>query len=295
MKCRLTTQEKLRDLRDKTGLSLTQVAEASHIGKSTIGNYESDDFKEHQLSILTELAAYYNVPLEYLIGLTDNLEESDTSISDLHLDDETIKILKSGQLNNRLLCEMIKHPSFPNLLSDIEIYVDNLAGNWIHNLNSFISRMRTKIQSKCDVPDNDIHMKTFTAALIDDDNYFGDLIESDIKTIAKDIRSAHKDDWDTGDENPIADKFLEQLDELVEEYKDENTANLEAIMEQEDFPKNDSMTQLEMAEVTRLSNMWGINLKKLSPNEHQVLMYLVRKASKNPIFKQPTNGRRRKK
>ena len=66
-------------------------------------------------------------------------------------------------------------------------------------------------------------------------------------------------------------------------------------MEQEDFPKDDSMTQLEMVEVTRLSNMWGINLKKLSPNEHQVLMYLVRKSSKNSLFKQTTNGRRKKK
>lgn len=295
MKCRLTTQEKLRDLRDKTGLSLIQVAEATNIGKSTIGNYESDDFKEHQISILTELADFYEVPLAYLIGLTDNLEEADTSISDLHLDDETIEILKSGRLNNRLLCEMIKHPAFPNLLSDIEIYVDNLAGNWIHNLNSFISKMRTKIQSNCDVPDNDIHMKTFAAALIDDDNYFGDLIESDIKTIAKDIRNAHKKDWETGDEVPIADKFFEQLDELAEEYKDENTTNLEAIIEQENFPKDDSMTQLEMAEVTRLSNMWGINLKKLSPNEHQVLMYLVRKSSRNSLFKQPRNGRRKMK
>ncbi|MBQ7148986.1 MAG: helix-turn-helix transcriptional regulator [Pseudobutyrivibrio sp.] len=176
---------------------MIQVAEATNIGKSTIGNYESDDFKEHQISILTELADFYEVPLAYLIGLTDNLEEADTSISDLHLDDGTIEILKSGRLNNRLLCEMIKHPAFPNLLSDIEIYVDNHAGNWIHNLNSFISKMRTKIQSNCDVPSNDIHMETFSAALIDDDNYFGDLIESDNKTIAKDIRNAHKKDWET--------------------------------------------------------------------------------------------------
>lgn len=65
-------------------------------------------------------------------------------------------------------------------------------------------------------------------------------------------------------------------------------------MEQDDFPKDDEMTTLERTEVTRLSNIWDIIFKKLSVNEVQVLMYLVRKASKNPIFRQPTNGRRKR-
>ena len=83
------------------------------------------------------------------------------------------------------------------------------------------------------------------------------------------------------------------MDKLIEEYKKGN-GNIENIMEQEDFPKDDEMTTLEKAEVTRLSNLWDINFKKLSANEVQVLMYLVKKASKNPIFRQPTNGRTKK-
>lgn len=293
MKCQLTSQEKLKDLRHERNLTLVQVAEATGISKSTIGNYESDDFKEQQLTILTELADFYDVSLAYLIGLTDNLKEETTAISELHLDDDTVEILKSQRFNNRLLCEIIKHPSFANLMSDIEIYVDNLAGNWIHNLNRYVSYVRDKIKSRGNLPDDDISMQTLANSLIDDDNYFGDLIENDIKTIAKDIRNEHKKDWATGDDDQFTDKLFDQMDELIEAYKN-NNASIEDIMAQDDFPKNDGMTTLEKAEVTRISNILDMNLTKLSANEVQVLMYLVKKSSKNPIFRQPTNGRRKK-
>ena len=295
MKCQLTTQEKLKDLRNAKGLTLAQVAEATNISKSTIGNYESDDFKEQQLSILTELAEFYDVSLAYLIGLTDNLEEDETSISDLHLDDETVRILKSGKINNRLLCEIIKHPSFSNLMADIEIYVDNLAGNMIHNLNRYVTFMRDKIKSKIAVSEDDKNMQTFESSIIDDDAYFGDLIESEIKAIAKDIRCSHKNDWDTGDEEQLSDKFFEQLEEMIEDHKESSAVNLEAIKQQDDYPKEDSLTQVEKANVVRFSNKLGLNLTKLSPDEHQVLMYLIKKSSRNAIFKQPTSGRRKKK
>ena len=141
MKCRLTTQEKLKDLRYAKGLTQTEIGEATGLGKSTISNYESDEWKELQLYALKELADFYEVPLAYLIGLTDNLTESETDISELHLDDETVQILKSEKYNNRLICEIIKHPAFGNLISDLEIYVDNLAGSYIHFLNSYIEML----------------------------------------------------------------------------------------------------------------------------------------------------------
>lgn len=68
------------------------------------------------------------VGIGYLLGLTENREQHLFPVDELGLDDETVDLLKSGKLNVRLICEMIKHPDFINLLSDIEIYVDNLAG-----------------------------------------------------------------------------------------------------------------------------------------------------------------------
>lgn len=87
------------------------------------------------------LAKYYGVSADYLMGFSENKSLSDTSISELKLDDETISILKSGSINNRLLCEIIKHPDFWKFMSDTEIYIDSLASMQINNLNSFVATM----------------------------------------------------------------------------------------------------------------------------------------------------------
>lgn len=209
MKCSLTTQEKLSDLRDKLGYKLQQVEMESGVSSSTISNYENDETKDFQVGTLRALANYYHVSLGYLLGLTDNLTENGTPIDELRFDDETIRILKSGKLNNRLLCEMIKHPEFENLLCDMEIYVDNHAGAMIHEVNRYVTGLRNFILEKANVPADDIYMKTFEKSVIDDDAYFGDLLEERIKNIARDIREVHKKDWDTGDEEHITDKYLD--------------------------------------------------------------------------------------
>ncbi len=290
MRGNLTTQEKLRDLRAKLGYKLQQVEMESGVSSSTISNYENDDTKDFQVGTLKALAKYYNVSLGYLLGLTDNLTENGTPIDELHLDDETIKILKSQKLNNRLLCEMIKHPEFKNLLCDMEIYVDNHAGAMIHQVNSYVTGLRRLIMEKANVPADDIYMKTFEKAVIDDSAYFGDLMERSLKTIAKDIREAHKDDWDTGDEESITDKYIESIKELAETLKIGDQTPLPAV-ENED----DEMSIVDKATVIQWGKKLDINFAKLSPEETRTLMNLVTKASRNPLIKQPSKGRGKKK
>ena len=40
---------------------------------------------------------------------------------------------------------MIKNPAFANFMSDMEIYVDNLAAMQIHNMNKYIEYTRANI------------------------------------------------------------------------------------------------------------------------------------------------------
>ena len=69
------------------------------------------------------------------IGLTSDslvlhfLEESGIPISD----NNKVKLLKSGRVDNSLLCELAAHPDFPRLMADLEIYVNGVAGNSIAN------------------------------------------------------------------------------------------------------------------------------------------------------------------
>ena len=146
MKCKLTTQEKLKDLRNEKGLSLEELAKETGLSKSAIGSYESDDAKEITSSAIITLAKYYEVSTDYLLGFTDNREQHSSDIDSIGLDDDTVAELQSGNLNVRLICEMIKHPEFANFLSDLEIYVDNLAGMQIHNMNTFIEHASVDCQ-----------------------------------------------------------------------------------------------------------------------------------------------------
>ena len=54
-----------------------------------------------------------------------------------HLNDEMVTLLKSGRINNRLLCELATHKDFIKFLADIEIYVDGIATMQIQNLDVY--------------------------------------------------------------------------------------------------------------------------------------------------------------
>ena len=61
------------------------------------------------------------------------------------MNDEMVALLKSGRINNRLLCELATHKDFIKFLADIEIYVDGIATMQIQNLNalSILSGMKS--------------------------------------------------------------------------------------------------------------------------------------------------------
>jgi len=71
MQVKLTVQERLKDLRVERGLTLEQLAEATGISKSALGKYESDDYKDISPYSIVELAKFYGVSTDYLMGMTE--------------------------------------------------------------------------------------------------------------------------------------------------------------------------------------------------------------------------------
>ena len=62
MNCKLTLQEKLKDLRTEQGLSLIELSEKTGISKSALGSYESDDTKNAiTMNAIVTLAEFYGV------------------------------------------------------------------------------------------------------------------------------------------------------------------------------------------------------------------------------------------
>ena len=126
-------------------MTLEKLSEIVGISTSTLGKYESNDFKDISHSYLLTLAKYYKVSADWLLGLSESREIQNHEIAELQLDDETLEILKSGSLNNRLLCEMIKHPDFIKLMTDTEIYVDGIATMQIKNMNDWLDAVHLPV------------------------------------------------------------------------------------------------------------------------------------------------------
>ena len=127
MKGATSIQERLWELRKDKGLNLEELSELTGISKSALGSYEKEDYKEINHGNLIALADFYGVSVDYLLCRTENREQINTPLTELHLNDEMVALLKSGRINNRLLCELATHKDFIKFLADIEIYVDGIA------------------------------------------------------------------------------------------------------------------------------------------------------------------------
>ena len=68
MRTKLTTGERLTDLRREHNLTLEQVSEQTGIVKSTLSNYENDKKPDINLGALEKLAALYGRSEERRVG-----------------------------------------------------------------------------------------------------------------------------------------------------------------------------------------------------------------------------------
>lgn len=215
MQPKLTIQERLKDLRVERGLTLEQLSAETGISKSALGKYEADDFKDISPFSMVELAKFYGVSTDYLLGLTEQKNHPNTELDALHLGDDAIEVLRTGKFNHRLLSELICHKDFQRFMLDAEIYVDRIADMRINDMNVVLEAVRQMALMKNGGDANDLHLRTLQVAQIREDEYFGSLITDDLKGILRDIREQHRPDTMTADETSLAATVQDQLQEAM--------------------------------------------------------------------------------
>ena len=250
------------------GLTLEQLAEQTHLSKSALGSYEADEFKDISHYALTKLAKFYGVTADYLLGLSEMKNHPNADLADLRLSDEMIDLLKSGRVDNALLCELAAHPDFPRLMADLEIYVNGIATKQVQGANAIVDAVSAKIMKKHNPGMSDTQLRQLITAHIDDDSFCRYVIQQDINEIAFDLREAHRDDFfSVPEDNPLK-GFLQAVDEAASEDGDPEQASLAFICK-------------------RLK----LNLKKLSDEEKK---WLKKIAEKSDLLKNPNPQRGRK-
>ena len=222
----LSIQERLKDLRVERGLTLEQLAEQTHLSKSALGSYEAEDFKDISHYALIKLAKFYGVTADYLLGLTETKNHPNADLADLRLSDEMIDLLKSGLVDNALLCEMAEHPDFPRFMADLEIYVNGVAGKQVQTANAIVDAVSATIMKQHNPGLTAPQLRQLIAAHIDDDSFCRYVIQQDINGIALDLREAHKDDFFSVPEDTPLKGLLQAADETASPDSDPEQASL---------------------------------------------------------------------
>lgn len=212
MKTQLSIQERLKDLRVEKGLTLEQLSQQTKIPASTLGSYESDDYKEIPHRNICDLAKFYGVSADYLLGMTENRQLGNISISDLHLSDAALSLLKDRKLNTLLLSELITHEQFRKLMLDLEIYVDGLADMQVKSLNLAVETGRKILLKRHNPDEYNLQLNVLKASHLELNEYFSHVIDDDMHTIIRDIRNAHKGDIDSAPQKTLTDHWEEILE-----------------------------------------------------------------------------------
>jgi len=269
MNVALTIQERLKDLRVERGLTLEQLERQTGISKSALGNYETEDYKDISHTSIVTLAKFYGVSTDYLLGLTETKNHPNADLSELHLSDDMIALLKGRKINARLLCEMAAHKDFVKLLADIEVYVDGIAMMQIQNLNAWVDVARAEIIEKYHPDEQDKDAYLLQAAHIHEHKYFCQRVYEDIDRIIGDIKNAHRKDSTSAPTTTVAEELKQNLKEVAN-FEGSRTEKLLMI-----FCKQ-----------TKL------NYNKLTDEEKQ---WLVRISQKSELLKGQGNRRGKKK
>ena len=85
---------RLRELRQNAGLTMKQLGKQLNLAESTISLYESGK-RAPDLETVKAFAIYFNVSVDYLLGLTDEKEGPLAEINEETLDAEIMAHLKS--------------------------------------------------------------------------------------------------------------------------------------------------------------------------------------------------------
>ena len=133
--------------------------------------------------------------VDYLLGRSHTKNHPNADLADRCLSDDMIELLKSGLMDNSLLCELAAHPDFPRFMSDLEIYVNGIATRQVQNANAIVDAVSATIMKQHNPGLTDPQLRQLITAHIDEDEFCRYVIQRDINGITLDLREAHKDDF----------------------------------------------------------------------------------------------------
>lgn len=211
-----TTGERLKDLRN--GRNINIIAEATGISASTLSNYENDKITDISSYNLKILAKYFDVSVDYLLGLKEQKRIEDTPIEYLHISDKMIELLKARKVDNLLLSEIVTHDNFLQFMYDVEAYVEGMTAPLIDDFNAGLELLRHVICSKYNV-ENDAVVTALNLGKLEDGILIKPALHKDIDSILDDIREHFRSKEESSSPDSSDELSLEEKKKITKEAK----------------------------------------------------------------------------
>ena len=214
-----TMGEKIKDLRVERHMTTKQLANATGISEAVINGLENDNGRDVGYSRIVDLATFFNVPTDFLLGFTESRITKNIKLKELGLTDNAIEVLLAKRQDNDLVSKLIEHGEFSNLINAIDIYVRQLAAksiNTINNLTAVVQRGVENYAAAGQPEGYDDAMKYINETKVDEDEFLRYRITERFNQILRDLHGEFNADEQmptiVSDANEMSANMIDLLD-----------------------------------------------------------------------------------
>ncbi|SEL46489.1 helix-turn-helix domain-containing protein [Ruminococcus albus] len=250
-----TMGEKIKDMRVERHMTTKQLAQATGISEAVLNGLENDNGRDVGYSRIIDLAKFFEVPTDYLLGFTESRITKNIELKELGLSDKAIEVLLAKRQDNELVSQLIEHSEFSNLINAIDIYVKQLAAKSINTINNLTAVMQRGVENYvagAGMPEGYGSAKNYiNETKVDEDEFLRYRIIERFNQILREVYSANVEDTEKNipsaikDSNEMTSFMLELLDQVkAGEVEIETPMDAVALM-----MVNMGVSEKEMAEV----------------------------------------------
>ena len=133
-------QDRVRELREANGYNnQSKLAEAIGVDRSTISRIENGEIKKISSETLIKISKLFNVPTDYILGLSDTPENTGYDIRELGLSVEAAKMLYLKKVDPRVINYLLQNDKFAAATRSMALYFTNSIARMIITQNHLLN------------------------------------------------------------------------------------------------------------------------------------------------------------
>lgn len=211
-------QERLRELRERNGFSSrNKLADELGIDRTTYSRIENGKTKTISSDILVKLSKIYNVPTDYILGLSNVPENTAYDIAELGLSVEAAKNLYSKKIDSRVINELLLNENFAVATRMMTTYFSHAVTKLIQSQNVLLDNSMNVLDEL--IKTGAIHgdrsaadlKKGLIAAKLPKESYEIDRIQKRLTAAVRDIKKKMVNEVASADSAKLEYEIMERV------------------------------------------------------------------------------------